>query len=85
MTFCTANMKRRDNNGEHHRGDHHGGSGVLRGGEDSVKQLYPGVKEAEKQRAAFPPEKPDFIGGKPNYDKYKGVKPEQVLVWLNID
>ena len=30
-------------------------------------------------------EKPDFIGGAPNYEKYRGVDPEQVLVWLNID
>ena len=30
-------------------------------------------------------EEPDFIGGAPNYDKYPGVDPERVLVWLNID
>lgn len=53
------------------------------------KQLYPGVEEAEKQKGAYSmdtyqPERPDFIAGKPNYDKHKG-NPERVLVWLNID
>ena len=32
-----------------------------------------------------PEEQPDFIAGKPNYDKYSGVEPERVLAWLNID
>ena len=36
-------------------------------------------------QAAQEQEEPDFICGKPNYDKYPGVDAEQVLVWLNID
>ena len=51
------------------------------------KQLYPCVKEAEEQRKTFipPAEPPDFVGGAPNYDKFKGWSAEEVLVWLNID
>lgn len=53
------------------------------------KHRYPGVEETEKQRdVALPPvedEEPDFINGAPNYDKFDGWTPEEVLVWLNID
>lgn len=54
------------------------------------KCLYPGVDDAEMERMAWKnkqqtTERPDFIGGAPNYDKYPGISPEQVLVWLNID
>ncbi len=57
------------------------------------KQLYPGIEEAERERdrnsyggkKRNTNDKPDFIGGKPNYDKFKGWSPEKVLVWLNID
>ena len=55
-------------------------------------QLYPGVQdvEAEKNRRAEARVKgkdhqPDFIGGAPNYDKFDGWSPEEVLAWLNID
>ena len=48
--------------------------------------FYPGLREAEKQRsAATANEKPDFIGSAPNYGKFEGWTPEEVLVWLNID
>ena len=52
------------------------------------KKLYPGIKEAEAERAkklAPTEEEPDFINGAPNYDKFKGWDTERVLVWLNID
>ena len=54
------------------------------------RKLYPGIEEAEEERARRaernkPEEQPDFIGGAPNYDKFKGVPTEQVLAWLNID
>ena len=54
------------------------------------KKLYPGCAEAEKERSAYrknyqKEEEPDFIGGKPNYDKFKGWTPEKVMVYLNID
>ena len=52
------------------------------------KHQYPGVREAEKQKSIKKPilyEEPDFIGGKPNYDKYKGWPVEKILAWLNID
>lgn len=54
------------------------------------RKLYPGLKEVEQERIRSSKrnkeeEQPDFIGGSPNYDKYTGVSPEQVLVWLNID
>lgn len=50
--------------------------------------VYPGVKEAEQQRPPFPnkrKEEPDWIGNAPNYDKFHGWTPEEVLVYLNID
>lgn len=54
-----------------------------------MKKLYPGLKEAEEQKSEWrkhkPAEEPDFISGKPNYDKYPYMTPEQVLVMLNID
>lgn len=48
---------------------------------------YPGIKEAEAERSNHPKEEeaPDFICGAPNYDKFEGWTPEEVLVWLNID
>ena len=56
------------------------------------KQLYPGVQdvEAEKNRRAEAryskkDHQPDFIRGTPNYDKFEGWTPEEVLSWLNID
>ena len=56
----------------------------------SKKALYPGVEQAEreKEKAAIKysfNDQPDFIGGKPNYDKFRGWSPEKVLSWLNID
>lgn len=50
-------------------------------------KLYPGIKEAERARVQphSEEEEPDWIGGAPNYDKFKGWTPEEVLVWLNID
>ena len=52
------------------------------------RNIYPGLMEAERQRnvttaAAKGP--PDFLGCAPNYSKFEGWTPEEVLVWLNID
>ena len=30
-------------------------------------------------------DQPDFVSGAPNYAKFKGWTPEEVLSWLNID
>ena len=51
------------------------------------KLIYPGTEEAEKQKSMKPivEDEPDFIGDKPNYDKFPGWDVEEVLVWLNID
>ena len=54
------------------------------------KHIYPGTKDAEKERSAYKrksvkDEKPDFIGNAPNYDKFTGWTAEKVFVWLNID
>ncbi len=52
------------------------------------KPLYPGIKEAEEQKGKTPVIDscmPDFIDGKPNYEKYKNWSVEQTLAWLNID
>ena len=52
------------------------------------KHEYPGTKEVEIEREANQPEmdeEPDFICGAPNYDKFPGWTPEEVLVFLNID
>lgn len=56
------------------------------------KTLYPGVLEVEegknrraKQMAEEKERQSDFIGGAPNYDKFEGWTPEEVLSWLNID
>ena len=52
------------------------------------KALYPGVMEAETEKGKTSPEigeEPDFIGGAPNYEKFRGWSPEKVLSWLNID
>jgi len=57
-----------------------------------MKQMYPGVEEAEKQRCQWSKDwwknqddEPDFVGGAPNYDKFKGWDVDRVLTWLNID
>lgn len=53
------------------------------------KPAYPGTAEAEKQRSktVVRDEEPDFIGDKPNYEKFekRGWSTEKTLVWLNID
>ena len=60
------------------------------------KQLYPGAegiaeyynqfyREHDSYVLKHRDEKPDFIGGKPNYDKFRKWSAEEVLVWLNID
>lgn len=56
------------------------------------KSLYPGVLEIEegknrgaKQMAEEKKRQPDFVCGAPNYDKFEGWTPEEVLSWLNID
>ena len=49
---------------------------------------YPGIAEAERERAKHSSEEddaPDFIAGAPNYDKFRGWTPDEVMVWLNID
>lgn len=49
---------------------------------------YPGEKESDLERRSKQheaDEEPDFIAGAPNYDKFEGWTPEEVLVWLNID
>lgn len=53
------------------------------------RKTYPGRAEAETERSRKPApledEQPDWIAGAPNYDKFKGWEPEEVLAWLNID
>ena len=52
------------------------------------KHIYPGTAEAEaarSERPAIEAEEPDFIGNAPNYDKFKGWDPSEVLAFLNID
>lgn len=54
------------------------------------RKRYPGIEEAERERICSsrrnaPVEEPDFIGGAPNYDKFAGVSPGEVLALLNID
>ena len=49
------------------------------------KQLYPYAEELRKQAPITVEAEPDFIGGKPNYDKFVGWSAEEVLAWLNID
>lgn len=53
------------------------------------KPKYPGVEEAERMKGRRPEEEPDVIetasGFAPNYDKFPGWTPEQVLVWCNMD
>lgn len=52
------------------------------------KNLYPGIREAEKERSKGNKNminEPDFIGNAPNYDKFKGWTVEKTLSWLNID
>ena len=63
---------------------------------NTMKKRYPGTKEAETERANASrraavriDNEPDFIPGTsriiPNYEAFKGWKPEEVLVFLNID
>lgn len=52
--------------------------------------LYPGLIQAEKEKEKAAcnysyNQQPDFIGNKPNYEKFKSWQPEKVLVYLNID
>ena len=52
--------------------------------------LYPGIAEAEKERAKklhYTETEPEFIGSAPNYDYFEklGFSAEKTLVWLNID
>jgi len=55
------------------------------------RQRYPGCKEAELERVKASrrtepaEEAPDFLGNAPNYAKFQGMLPEEVLVMLNID
>ena len=51
------------------------------------KLIYPGTKEAAQQplTTGKQKEEPDWIGNAPNYDKFRGWTPEEVLVYLNID
>lgn len=52
------------------------------------KPKYPGSDEAEQQRRPASnkrKEAPDWVGNAPNYDKFVGWTPEEVLVFLNID
>lgn len=51
------------------------------------KGSYPGISEAEQERSRHRPTEtePDWICGAPNYDKFSGMTPEEVLIWLNID
>lgn len=52
------------------------------------KKLYPGTAEAESEKTKrhfIEAEEPDFIAGAPNYDKFQGWTPEEVMAWLNID
>lgn len=54
------------------------------------KALYPGTAaaEKEKEKAALRYSyecQPDFIGGKPNYDKFIGWPVERALAWCNVD
>jgi len=55
------------------------------------KKNYPATDEVEveKKKAAIKnncsKEEPDWIANAPNYDKFAGWTPEEVLVFLNID
>ena len=59
-----------------------------RGAEKMRKLKYPNPPQ-ERPRKEQTEQEPDFIPGTssvcPNYEKYKGWEPEEVLVWLNID
>lgn len=51
-------------------------------------QLYPGVKEAERERSrtTWTPEPPaEFVGNAPNYEAFPHWDPERVMRWLNVD
>lgn len=56
------------------------------------KLLYPFAQELEDQREqpsrreqSEQDEQPEYIYGKPNYDKYKSWSIEKILSWYNID
>lgn len=54
----------------------------------NVDLKYPGIDDAEREKGkgmACIEEQPDFIGMAPNYDKFRGWSPEQVMAFLNID
>ena len=44
---------------------------------------YPMGHEEISSRVVL--DEPDSFGPVPNYDKFKGWKPEEVLVWMNVD
>ena len=49
---------------------------------------YPGTEDVERIRCTpkYIEEEPDFVYPfAPNYEKFRGWSPEEVLVWLNID
>lgn len=46
--------------------------------------LYPAGHEGIKA-SRIREDEPDFVNGAPNYDKFEGWSPEEVLVWLNVD
>lgn len=45
---------------------------------------YPTGREEISSRVVFSGE-PDMLGSVPNYNKFRKWKPEEVLVWLNVD
>lgn len=52
------------------------------------KELYPYAQEIKAYKKEKPQKVdrvPDFIGNKPNYDKFPGRDIENILTWLNID
>ena len=60
----------------------------------SKKPLYPGIDQVEQIKGTTTVKgtttaefKPDFMPGTviPNYEKFKGIAPDQVLRALNID
>ena len=56
-----------------------------------MAKIYPGtdnlapIKTSEAYSSCEPDKEPDWKGGAPNYDKFKGMPPEEVLVMFNID
>jgi hypothetical protein len=56
------------------------------------KKQYPGMDNLAPVKTSdtfgtkpIEEEEPDWIGGAPNYDKFKGVSPERVMAMFNID